>query len=295
MRKYITLVKLAFSTKILFSVGGLGNQLFIFNFAHKLIEQGANKVVILNSWHNNNLERPFQLDLIKSNCLHNISISDNLFIYKIYRLLIRVASIVKRDFTISRKFRIYIEGSTTSHDELEKFKIFSGYFQNSSLFPRSSIFLDEFEITVTNVYEKLLSALSVEFSGTFQAVHIRRGDYISHRETFGILALDYFTDQIKEDIPLLVLSEEPINYAFFKNSKGLLQIPDSLSPWQLISILCQATFLAGSNSTFSFWPAFYLASKGRQASIPTPWFRNHPEYLPNLNSQGLIPHPAVWE
>ncbi len=286
---------MAFSTKILFSIGGLGNQLFVFNFAHRLLEQGAKKVVILNSWHNNNSERPFQLDLIKSNCSHNISFSDNLFIYKAFRLLIRVASRVNRDFTISRKFRVYIEGSSTSSNKFENFKFFSGYFQDYCLFPKSSVFLDEFETTVTDVYEKLLSTLSVEFSDTFQAIHVRRGDYISHRETFGILALDYFKDQIKEDIPLLVLSEEPLNYAFLKNSKSLLQIPDSLTPWQLMSVLCQASFLAGSNSTFSFWPVFYLASKGRQASIPTPWFRNHPEYLPNLNSQGLITHPAVWE
>ena len=291
----ITPIKSIFRTKILFSVGGLGNQLFIFNFAHKLIESGATKVVIFSNWHRGNRERSFQLEPIKSNCRHKISFSDSQFLYKACRILIRVVSVINFNFMLPKTLKIYIEGRVKSCNNFENYMIFSGYFQDTSFFPKNAFFLDEFGATVIDSYDKLSTSLQDQFLNSFQAIHIRRGDYISHSATFGILATDYFSKQLKEDLPLLVLSEENLNHAFVNNSKSLLQIPDSFTPWQLMSVLSKATFLAGSNSTFSFWPAFYIASQGREASIPTPWFKNHPEYRPNLNGHGLTSYPAVWE
>jgi hypothetical protein len=295
IRHYITSIKSVFRTKILFSIGGLGNQLFVFNFAHKLIELGATKVVIFNCWHNDNIDRAFQLELIKSKCSHKISFSDNLFVYKVYRLSIRAVTKINLNFILPKKLQIYVEGITSNCNNFEKYKIFSGYFQDTSFFPETSLFLDEFGATVTDAYKETSSTLMAEFADPFQAVHIRRGDYISHRDTFGVLAINYFSNQLISNIPLLVLSEEALNYAFIKDSRSLLKVPDYLTPWQLMSVLCQATFLAGSNSTFSFWPAFYVTAQGRKASIPTPWFRNHPEYMPRLNCKGLICYPALWE
>lgn len=273
----------------------MGNQLFIFNFAHKLIEHGATKVVVFSNWHRNNKDRPFQLEMIKSNCQHKIFFSDNYFVYKVCRFLIRVVSVNNFNIMLPKKFKVYIEGSVKNCNDFENYMVFSGYFQDTIFFPKNPFFLDEFGATVIDAYKKLSPLLPSKFFDTFQAIHVRRGDYISHRETFGILALDYFSKQLKEDLPLLVLSEENLNHAFVQYSKSLLQIPDSLEPWQMMSVLSKATFLVSSNSTFSFWPAFYIVSQGREASIPTPWFKNHPEYRPNLDSQGLISYPAVWE
>ena len=107
---------------------------------------------------------------------------------------------------LPKKFKVYIEGSVKNCNDFENYMVFSGYFQDTIFFPKNPFFLDEFGATVIDAYKKLSPLLPSKFFDTFQAIHVRRGDYISHRETFGILALDYFSKHLKEDLPLLVLS-----------------------------------------------------------------------------------------
>jgi hypothetical protein len=68
---------------ILLSKGGLGNQLFVYAYAHELSIQTNRKVSILTNWHKGNPSRPFGLEELSFYCGHRINLAENFLLYKI--------------------------------------------------------------------------------------------------------------------------------------------------------------------------------------------------------------------
>lgn len=279
------------NTKILFSVGGLGNQLFVLNFAHVLaIEQNC-KVVIFNNWHLKVPNRPFELDKVLKNCKHEIKVVDNVLFYNFCRLIVKFC-VKLRIYKLNRFY--FSDINNSSHTRFNSYILFSGYFQNTANFPIHANFLIELIHAINDfVLENSLSAI---ISRQFQCVHLRRGDYLEHKSTFGVLETSYFMSQIRSDLPCVVASEE--DPAFFKDllsSKSkITTLPEQMSSWELLYVFSKAECFFGSNSTLSFWAAKMVSLNNGFATLPSEWFKNNPLYVPNLYDKEITYLQPVW-
>ncbi len=128
-------------------------------------------------------------------------------------------------------------------------------------------------------------------------IHIRRGDYLSHSNTIGVLDFAYFKNALSK-IPQNEYSKFWIfsdsiavaeNFAQFANLVDLqtkiVCAPSDSSAAESMSLMSMGSALVMSNSTYSWWSAYFNQS-AEFIVAPTEWFRN-------LDSpQNLI--PANW-
>jgi glycosyl transferase family 11 len=113
-------------------------------------------------------------------------------------------------------------------------------------------------------------------SGSYAAVHVRRGDYtadplISAR--FGVCSAEYYLDAIRGVAPerVLIVSDDPhwcerlLNTSIDKT----VQVVGPGSKYRDLAILARADELVLSNSTFSWWGA--KLSGAARVTCPDPW------------------------
>ena len=115
-------------------------------------------------------------------------------------------------------------------------------------------------------------------------VHIRRGDYLSHRETIGLLSYKYFESAIKKasegdtSRPIWVFTDNK-EQALKLISEGGIKVnrifgeADGLGAIQTLEILATGMSIVISNSTFSWWAAF-LNSSDATIVHPSEWYRD---------------------
>jgi hypothetical protein len=127
-------------------------------------------------------------------------------------------------------------------------------------------------------------------------VHIRRGDYLSHRKTIGVLSYKYFDSAIKKasagDLtrPIWVFTDNK-DQALKLISEGDLRVSrifgetDGLDAIETLELMATGMSIVISNSTFSWWAAFLNSS---EATIihPSEWYRG-------LEAPGML-IPSHW-
>jgi len=125
----------------------------------------------------------------------------------------------------------------------------------------------------------------------FAAFHIRRGDYThSENRRSGILSAKYFrkvAEQLPEQIEILVFTDSPdeVNAELneFERRFRVINPPTESDPVESLILMAQASHIAISNSTYSWWAAT-LASEETVIFAPTKWFelREDPvDLIPN--------------
>ena len=279
-------------TKYLLSIGGLGNQLFVCNFAHQLVELQAKKIIILTGWHKNN-ERNSGLAHLLKNCSHPIEASDNHWLYVLIKLLTKVQT-----FLLTRNLPsalpVLIEEFPNPKRNLLKHTFYSGYFQKNEYFPARHEMTDEIRTTCDQILQRELK--SVKLPIDFTGVHIRRGDYLNHSKTFGLLSENYFRVNSTGIKNIIIASDDPKldPQGYISSSAEEVSVLNQTEPWQIFAILSKANLLITSNSSFSFWAGLVALSRGGRAVIPEPWFRDHPQYTPDLLYFGLESAPSEW-
>jgi hypothetical protein len=113
----------------------------------------------------------------------------------------------------------------------------------------------------------------------FAALHIRRGDYtLPENRRSGILSAKYFqkvVEQIPEEIDILVFTDSPdeitAELSEFERSFKVINPPPESDPVESLLLMAQASHIAISNSTYSWWAAT-LASEDTVIFAPTKWF-----------------------
>jgi len=236
MRKYIQ------------NVGGLGNQLFIWNAAHKLALTSKGQIRIISPKKS---DRSNELEVLTPFCEHNIQVLETDFIFRLLRLGDRLLSRFERFKYVYNLLGIFIYSSPTeSLSEDPDIVLHRGYFQNNEMLSQSSkVVLDEIEKIVQQKFKKVQQ--KIEFPNCYEAFHIRRGDFLENKESIGILTDDFY-HKLRSKLPLLVSTETESDLnsnfgAFYTSTAG------KDDNWEAFSMLANANRLVTANSTFSWW------------------------------------------
>lgn len=282
----------------LHSAGGLGNQLFLWAQAHRWAEETGERVLIFTDrfHHSRYTESPLQL--LNKNCEHSIEIvrSDILgFILALDDKLSGVnstpTSSLLRRTVISRHFDPF---SLTEASRL-KGKIISGFFQNASeIVNQAKTVATEFERALSPKWQSLVDRFPI-LNSPFQTMHVRRGDYVD--SGFGALSLEYYSAQVREGLPLIILTEHQSEIRdFVARWPGAIVLDSSqLNEWETLLVVARASLIIAANSTLSWWGSVFGSINGCELStIPEPWYENIPCPPNNFQILGLQSRAAMF-
>jgi hypothetical protein len=113
------------------------------------------------------------------------------------------------------------------------------------------------------------------------AVHVRRGDYVDLKKSFGLLDEPYYVEALKRlqtafpEARIWLFSD---NVELVKASfthpiwKSALWFQNDLDPIETMLLISNCDGLVLSNSTFSYWSAL-LSKRNALTVVPETWFR----------------------
>lgn len=258
--------------------GGLGNQLFIWAFAHAVTKEKSLPVqVTFIAGKKSRKDRQVEIGSLLNYCNHPISISNSIF-YK-YLLKTRDHKFF-RPPAISRLFdQIFGILTLDNSDEWPdvsniKAKIIRGYLQNSENVEKYvPLFISEIQNQIDMAYGQLC------INNNFKSgprVHIRRGDYKEIMDSYGLVDLNYYKENTRIDDNLTIFTDDQSDLenlqSFFPFSKILG--PLEATTWQAFAALAKANSLLIANSTFSYWAGILCSHNGGKVLSPWPWFRD---------------------
>ena len=290
-------------------VGGIGNQLFCY-YAGEVLAKQANRSLSLDFTDVNrghNME-----DIAKFNiyCQSEKSTLKNvlkrLSLYKYVEALNYKCQIPNR-----LKGSILFPIMETEIGELDKFNKrrrihVAGYFQTHKYFDYYQKHLLNSNILLSRSdYSSTRSGFN--WNRTL-GIHVRRGDYLGHRNTFGLLSKDWYRAALK--IALNSLGNEIDVVVFFTNdsdwvSKYLEPIIDTAkykvivekdseitSATEVFKEMTRCKGLVISNSTYSLMAAFHSPA---MVFTPDIFFKNHESRLLEDTRENWVKIRSSWE
>lgn len=135
-------------------------------------------------------------------------------------------------------------------------------------------------------------------------VHIRRGDYINHAETIGVLDFQYFKNALDlipriDDREFWIFSDSlsvAKDFASFAKlpeaRTQIIQAPSDSPDAESMLLMTLGSALVISNSTFSWWGG-YLNKDAEQVVAPKKWFKNL-EDPTNLIPENWLYCESIW-
>jgi hypothetical protein len=149
--------------------------------------------------------------------------------------------------------------------------------------------------------EKLLE---IKASKTL-AIHVRRGDYVAVKDSFGLLSMDYYVEALSAlrrkgfswerawlftDDPVRVKSEFE---EFIKEEKiEVIHFEPDSNPAEQMMLMSSASICVIANSTFSWWAA-RLSETIEIVVCPSKWFKNHEDPV-DLNPLNWVKVTSTW-
>ncbi|CAN1484228.1 Glycosyl transferase, family 11 [Candidatus Nanopelagicaceae bacterium] len=264
--------------------GGLGNQLFIYSagmyFAHSV---GTQPKFFMRgiSTTSESIEGLLPGKYVSGKCLTS---------------RIQESYVIDFQHIGSRKLICEQIGLHPDDYVIEKRSLLKGFFQDRE-FPMA-LEREGFDFGVT---EWPISDWTIKFIRKIQrenatVIHIRRGDYLNHINSLGVLSDSYYEKAIKiiEPAPMYIISDSPsqfegIGKPNWAKHAEIVKAPKVVSDVEILVLLSQAPNLVLANSSFSWWGAFLSKSSGKKIA-PGTWFRDNKENLkiPNI-------HMSEWE
>jgi hypothetical protein len=266
---------------ILLAPGGVGNQIFSLAAALRMNQNRQQRVIVLSN--NKELVSKFKETKryfekkIKVHFIYSQRV--NLFLNKLSsRAQLIGLKFPKVENYLAQKFRTVLSPWEFPNELVDEESggiwVLRGFFQDKKLIEELSQYSKQFLGLMLNVnLEDNKATLEKNSIG----VHIRRGDY-RLIPSYGLLSLSYFKKLIaklgNENTKILIASDEieVSNRLEVEGEKWILD-PDSCSPLETISALARVNTFLMSNSTFSFWAAWAVHSRGGAVYMPEPWFK----------------------
>ena len=282
-------------------IGGFGNQLFQI-FAAMAYSIQYNTLVIY----------PYNIDLGHRNSYWDTFFQD------ILEYTTKENEITESDIN---QLPTFTEGDFTFHPlpEFNSSIRLLGFYQSYKYFQdfQSTIYerikLKEKKDAVQHKYSELFMDSQKETVG----IHFRLGDYKAKRYYHPIMNYEYFENSLEYIVSraskvsrVLYVCESEDNI-YVTSKIDLLQkkypeiefvkVPDSIPDYEQVLILSLTNHNIISNSTFSWWGAYFNENSKKIVCYPSVWFGEYFEHTPDL--QHLIPsewikigaNPIPWD
>jgi len=112
------------------------------------------------------------------------------------------------------------------------------------------------------------------------AVHVRRGDYLDHRHSNGLLSSLYYADALEaisasNNSPVYVFSDDlPTARTVLGRiiNRQNMKFVDGLGSLEGLAVISHSSRIIVANSTYSYW-AGMLSSDGSQIVAPSKWYK----------------------
>jgi hypothetical protein len=271
-----------------FLEGGTGNQLFTYTAGLYLANKNSCQLRVVDSLVG--AFGPNHGSYLAETNLPGDFVSYGIAKSVLYRIIFRgVKSLCRRSsnfrkliFTVARQYHSREIGFDICALNLKPPVSLFGYFQSCKYLEDSmtDVFQNiELEnpsdwFTQTSIKMKLVNPI---------VIHVRRGDYKSHIESFGILGSDYYKIGLNEINPFGNQREVWVFSDEIEEAKVLLDFGDSYkfnwiippsnsSPLESLLLMSQAASIIISNSTFSFWAAA-IGNPNKCVVAPVKWFK----------------------
>ena len=292
--------------KTVYSVGGLGNQLFVWAFALWLQNSTASRVLMSTAFLPQSSGKHNSFAAALPFTSSSIKYSNSAFQSYIARIGLRIGNKstagqlsprVSKWMRLTKFIEVGFCGDYQFSLDGNRHQ-YVGYFQTYKYF-------DSLGITGESILEGV-EAGDVKVSPSSVAIHIRHGDYRNQNQEFGILPIEYYLAGIREQIKHGYVSHIKIFGLFDSDSLGLVRelersFPDiefdleclekPQPPHVELKMLAQFPRQVISNSSYSWWGAS-LAPDGLKVA-PGSWFRGMAEPL-DLIPTTWIRVPFAW-
>ncbi len=269
-------------------VGGLGNQLFGYFFGRQLERQTGKRIEFdVSSQYYGMAAHEVSIQDLKLPGTFSHSRQKPSLVVRIGASIHRRALPFLTHLGLQKHSKVYRSLETGYDDkalEAQGKSEFRGYFQSWKYLEGLDpiIFSDFF--APRNPSKWYLSALEEVERQKPIAIHVRRGDYKSLTDVFGLLSEEYYLSALKAlsmkvgDAPIWVFSDDigaakvMLNPLEVSSLNFVLPPPESSSVESLL-IMSKCRALIMANSTFSWW-AGYLMNQPGSVIAPTPFFKN---------------------
>lgn len=271
--------------KIINIIGGLGNQMFQYAFALSLKNQFKDEDILIDIHHFNyyKLHNGFELSRIFKGI--NLIIANKKQLKKVtYYVPHYFLSRLVRKFLPKLKTE-FIENVEYVYDDspfnLRGNYYFEGYWQSNKYYSDiKSEIIKAFEFPVPNSYNKQLAKEITSCNSV--GIHVRRGDYLNHKDFKGICELDYYQRAIDD------LASKSEKFHFYIFSNDIQWCKKNIQP--LINDN-KVTYVTENKGKDSFWD-MYLMSKCYNLIIANSSFSWWGAYL-NINAKDIYA-PLKW-
>jgi hypothetical protein len=280
--------------------GGLGNQLFQFNFAHEVALKFPNVTVYLIDGAVQG-DREYSLQKFLNSCTH---LSENWrsgwigkqHVRLLYGFKRRRPNWLENKYTITTPLTPFDDSSYLDrliYNSKSRNIYIRGDYINKSI-PISSCLIKEFERFESQNVDAENNRFEI-------VIHIRRGDYLMH-SNYGPLGLEYY-EKILLNLPsshkVLIHTDDASYVAENLKVRQYTKILGAEhSPLELIKDASFAHFFIGSNSTLSWWAATNLELNGESSHpiiiMPKLWFRNQIKTNYELLSHSWSLEEPIW-
>jgi len=254
--------------------GRLGNQLFEWAFAHRVWKQTAAQVQFTTDrFHHPKGLKEYELGMLE--CEHILPPKMANLFGLILAVLDKFGKRAKPLVNVLTPQLIReIDHDSVPINVREKTSHISGFFISKD-------YVEDVEEVVTIEICNTLRTLYLErWSNTlpdfYEVVHIRKGDFNLHLNTYGILSDDYYRIIPKSDLPLVIvteIAEESQDLIDFLKPVLVYDVSNS-SAWDALAIMSHAKILHLSNSTLSWWAGLASKGFGNKVTIPTPFYKS---------------------
>lgn len=259
--------------------GGLGNQLFQYNFAKNLESELETPVALLRSRIPLRADRKFELDDF-------LTFRQEIATYPRYSIPTQGHQIIQRLNTRLEKVgmnSVNLErdpfGLPSAHSQVgTRPVLYSGYFQNIELVSRAAhLYIEDLNAFLTPIALDVRTRLDLPLETP--VIHVRRGDLLkSENVHMGLLSSDFYSEALSAHgttgNKATILTDDLQNSKKLASELGVASVygPEAVSAWEALAIFSTSHSLITANSTLSWWGGYLGQIQGHRVSMPRNWF-----------------------
>ena len=261
--------------------GGLGNQLFQYNFAKYLELELGRPAGMFRSKSPLRADRQFELDSFLA--YQQEAIAHAKFAFPGFR----------NKIIQGLNSRLELLGMNVENSEKDPFgsaqtqsliggrpTLFSGYFQNFVLVSKAApVYLNQLKAFLAPIAADVRRRLDLPVAAP--VAHVRRGDLLKPENAgMGLLAPEYYKKALlalrKADPKPVILTDDLQNVKMLAENLGAVRVldPSEVGTWEALAIFSTSEFLVTSNSTLSWWGGYLGTTQGNQVAMPSTWFKD---------------------